>query len=209
MSTPIEFWFDFTSPYAYLAAEKIDELAARYGRTVNWHPILLGVIFKETGTVPLVDSPLKGDYSRRDFPRSARFLGLPFSFPSGRFPLATQSAARAFYWLSDQQALPTSGLGPNSAHDFARAVFRALFVHDQDISDIAVLVAVAQKLGINGDQLTQAIGTPEIKERLKQETATAAKKGVFGAPFIIIDNEPFWGADRLPQIERWLETGGF
>jgi len=199
-STPIEFWFDFTSPYSYLAAEKIDALAARHGRTVDWHPFLLGVIFKETGAVPLVQLPLKGDYSRRDFSRSARYLDLPFKFPS-KFPQATVSAARAFYWLSDAH--------PDRAHDFARSVFRAVFIEDKDLSDIAVLVGIANTLGLPGEELPQAIASPEIKERLKQETATAMEKGVFGAPYIFIDDEPFWGADRLPQIEHWLKTGGF
>ena len=94
----IEFWFDFSSPYSYLAAEKIDALAASYQRSVHWRPILLGAIFQITNAVPLVQLPLKGDYSVRDFARSARFLGLPFTMPS-QFPLPTQQAARAYYWL--------------------------------------------------------------------------------------------------------------
>ena len=94
MSAPIDFYFDFSSPYGYLAAQRIDGLAARHGRTVDWHPVLLGVIFKETGAQPLTQVPLKGDYSRRDMPRSARFLGIEdFRMPS-RFPIPTQAAAR-------------------------------------------------------------------------------------------------------------------
>jgi 2-hydroxychromene-2-carboxylate isomerase len=76
MAAPIDFYFDFSSPYGYLAAQKIEALAAKHGREVDWHPVLLGVIFKETGSAPLTMVPLKGDYSRRDFERSARFHGI-------------------------------------------------------------------------------------------------------------------------------------
>jgi len=74
MSASIDFYFDFSSPYGYLASEKIEAMAARHTRGVDWHPILLGVIFKQTGAAPLTMVPLKGDYSRRDMPRSARMV---------------------------------------------------------------------------------------------------------------------------------------
>lgn len=200
MPAAIEFWFDFSSPYAYLAAGKIDALAAKYQRHVDWHPILLGVVFQTTGAVPIVQAPLKGEYSLHDIDRSARFLGIPFRFPS-RFPLPTQVAARAFYWLKDN--------APATAKPFALAIFHAFFVADRDISDPDVVFDIAAEQGIDRAALTQAAAMPEIKERLKQETATAIGKGLFGAPYIIVDGEPFWGADRLPQIETWLATGGF
>jgi len=92
--SPILFYFDFSSPYSYLASEKIDALAARFGRKVKWKPLLLGIVFKTTGAVPLTQAPLKGEYSRHDFERSARYLGVPFKLPE-KFPVATQAAARA------------------------------------------------------------------------------------------------------------------
>jgi 2-hydroxychromene-2-carboxylate isomerase len=200
MANPIEFFFDFSSPYSYIAAEKIDALAAKHQRMVNWRPILIGAIFQKTNVVPLVHLPLKGDYSLRDFPRSARFHGLPFNMPA-KFPLPTQSAARAFYWIAERDQ--------KQARSFARAVFQALFVADRDISDLAVVLEIAAQMGIDSDDLSQAVASAEIKERLKQETENAFAQGVFGAPFFIIDKEPFWGADRLPQVEHWLTTGGF
>jgi 2-hydroxychromene-2-carboxylate isomerase len=200
MAEPLEFYFDFSSPYAYLASEQIDALAARYGRQVKWRPILLGVVFKATGGAPLTEIPLKGDYSRRDFDRSARFLGLPFRFPS-KFPLPTQAAARAYYWLHQQDCA--------RARAFAHGVFRALFVHDRDISDMAVVTELAVQAGADPAALAAAIRSEEMKTRLRQECDAAIARGVFGAPFIFIDGESFWGADRLPQIERWLAEGGF
>lgn len=200
MPAAIEFWFDFTSPYSYFAAEKIDALAAKYRRQVDWHPILLGVAFQKINAVPIIQIPLKGEYSLHDFSRSARFLDVPFNLPS-RFPLPTQVAARAYYWLSEHHAA--------LARPFALAVFRAFFVDDRDISDTGIVLDIAAGLDIDRDALAQAIATPEIKERLKQETAAAIAKGLFGAPYIIVDGEPFWGVDRLPQIEQWLAAGGF
>src|SRR4051812_18008743 len=98
MPNPIDFYFDFSSPYGYFAAMRIDALAAKYEREVIWHPVLLGVVFKTTGAVPLTAAPLKGDYSRLDFQRTARFHGIPFHQPQ-TFPLSTQVPARALLWM--------------------------------------------------------------------------------------------------------------
>ena len=201
MSNAIDFYFDFSSPYGYLMAEKIDALAAQYGRQVKWHPILLGIVFKATGSAPLtLQNPAKASYSLLDFERSARFMGVPYRHPS-KFPLATQIAARAYYWLDGQDC----GL----ARQFALAAYRALFVHDQDISAPEVVFEIASKLGVHRSTLENALQTPEIKARLKEEVDGAITAGVFGSPHVIIDGEPFFGADRLPQIEQWLKTGGF
>jgi 2-hydroxychromene-2-carboxylate isomerase len=197
---PIEFWFDFTSPYSYLMSEKIDELAAKHGRKVKWKPVLLGAIFKVTGGKPLLDVPLKGEYSARDFLRSARFLGAPYRQPD-KFPLAMLAPSRAYYWLHDRDC--------GMARKFAHAVFRGYFVDNRDVADPAITVELAKGVGANGDELAAALGTPEVKDRLKQECDAAIANRMFGAPYVIIDDEPFWGADRLPQIEKWLATGGF
>ncbi|MBS1172124.1 MAG: hypothetical protein H6R12_954 [Proteobacteria bacterium] len=197
---PIDFYFDFSSPYGYLGAEKIDDIAARHGRVVVWHPILLGVVFRATGGAPLTEIPIKGDYSKHDFARSARFLGVPFKFPS-RFPLATHNAARAFLWLTDRDN--------TLAKNFARAVYRAYFAEDTDIANTDNLLGIADSMGVDRPSLQQAMADPAVKERLRAENDAALARGVFGSPFFFVDGEPFWGSDRLPQIERWLETGGF
>ena len=197
---PIDFYFDFSSPYGYLGAEKIDDIAARHGRVVEWHPILLGVVFRATGGAPLTEIPIKGDYSKHDFARSARFLGVPFKFPS-RFPLATHNAARAFLWLTDRDN--------TLAKNFARAVYRAYFAEDTDIANTDNLLGIADSMGVDRPSLQQAMADPAVKERLRAENDAALARGVFGSPFFFVDGEPFWGSDRLPQIERWLETGGF
>ncbi len=200
MSEPIAFYFDFSSPYSYLASELIDPVAEKYGRKVRWRPIMLGAAFKAVGTQPLVSYPIKGQYSKRDFDRSARFYGIPFRFPS-RFPVVTLAAARAYYWLHGQDCA--------TARTFAHAVFRAYWVDDRDIGETDTVLAIAAAQGIDGNALAAAIATPEIKDRLKQETEAAIDQGMFGAPYFVVDGEPFWGVDRLPQLEKWLATGGF
>ena len=200
MPAPIEFYFDFSSPFGYLAGEKIDALAAKHGREVLWRPFLLGATFKTTGLGPLVSVPMKGDYSRHDFMRSARLLGIPFKLPDN-FPVGTVSAARAFYWLDNQD--------PARARELAKAIYRAYFTENVDISIAENVVAVAAKFGLDAAAVTAGINDGSVKDRTKIEVENALAKGVFGSPYTIVDGEPFWGSDRLDQIERWLATGGW
>jgi 2-hydroxychromene-2-carboxylate isomerase len=120
MAGPIDFYFDFSSPYGYFASTRIEELAVANGRLVNWHPVLLGVIFSTVGTAPLTSYPVKGGYSFHDFERTARFYGIPYNRPP-RFPLATQAAARAMLWTAQ-------AVGEARAIELAQAIFRAMFV---------------------------------------------------------------------------------
>jgi 2-hydroxychromene-2-carboxylate isomerase len=198
MPQAAEFYFDFSSPYGYFAAEKIDALAARHGRGTIWRPILLGAVFKITGQQPLTTIPLKGSYTVHDLKRSARWFELPFRIPS-RFPDPSQAPCRAFYWLYDRD--------PDAAKALAQALYRAYFVEDRDISNPEVTANVAAKLGHDKDVIAQAINDPAVKERLKTEIDAAVERGVFGSPYVIVDGEPFWGSDRLPQIGQWLEKG--
>jgi len=201
MAASIDFYFDFSSPYGYLASEKIEELAARHGRSVDWHPIMLGIIFKQTGAVPLTMIPLKGDYSKRDMARSARFHGVAaFRMPS-TFPIPSQAPARIALWQKQRD--------PALAADLIHAFYRAFFVEDIDISAPDNAVAIAAKCGVDPAAARAAIDDPAVKDALKAENEKAIARGVFGSPFIVVDEEPFWGLDRLDQAERWLATGGW
>jgi 2-hydroxychromene-2-carboxylate isomerase len=200
MTEPIDFYFDFSSPYGYFAAANIDDIAARHGRTVTWRPILLGAVFKITGQQPLPTIPLKGTYAKRDLDRSARLLRLPFRLPIP-FPISSTAPSRAFYSVTDAD--------PELARRLARALYSAYFGEGHDISTPQVTVDVAAKLGIDKDTMTQALNEPAVKDRLRREVDAALARGVFGSPYIIIDGEPFWGADRLDQVEKWLSTGGW
>jgi 2-hydroxychromene-2-carboxylate isomerase len=200
MANPLDFYFDFSSPYGYFAGSRIDALAAKYGRGVIWRPILLGVVFKITGQQPLPTIPLKGNYTQHDLVRSARLFGVPYKMPS-KFPVSGTAPSRAFYWVGDKD--------PALAKKLAQALYHAYFAEDRDISNPEVTANVAAKLGIDRDQLLQALNDPAVKERLKTEVDAAIERGVFGSPFIVVDKEPFWGSDRFDQVEKWLATGGW
>ena len=200
MAKPIDFYIDFSSPYAYLAAQQIEAIATRHGRTVNWQPMLLGVVFKALDGKPLTEYPLKGDYSRRDFARSARLAGLEFNMPDP-FPINTVAAARALLWLKEHH--------PTRAGDFVRATGRAHFVENRNVNDPNELHRIATSLGLDGNALVDGQQEQSIKDEMRAASEAALARGVFGAPFVFIDDEPFWGNDRLHQIDRWLETGGF
>ena len=200
MSEPIKFYFDFSSPYGYFAALKIDELAASFGRQVEWHPMMLGAAMKVTGAKPLAEIELKGDYCKNDWDRLARYMEVPWTLPA-EFPIGTLAASRAFYWLDDQDdAL---------AKRFALAAFNVYFGQGRDITPAETVAEFAEPLGVDRDALLAAVQDQAIKQRLKDETGKAIDAGVFGSPFYIIDGEPFWGADRLWMIRRWLKSGGW
>lgn len=200
MPTPIQFHFDFSSPYGYLGSEKIEALAARHGRIVHWHPMLLGIVFKTTGSQPLTSVPIKGDYAKRDMERSARFHGVAFRLPS-KFPIATQAPARIVLWQREHDA---AGVGR-----LVHALYRAYFVHDRDIGDPQIAADVAGDAGLDRGAARAAIDDAAIKDALRREVEAAIAKGVFGSPFVFVDGEPFWGIDHFDQVDRWLAQGEF
>lgn len=199
-SAAIDFYFDFSSPYSYIASEWIEALAARHGRTVNWKAILLGATFQAAELKSPVSYPLKREYSLHDFERSARFAGVPLKNPE-KFPIPTQNAARVFWWLHDKR--------DTTASHWARHCLRAYFARGVDLSDPQRLKELAAEFGLDPQQAEAIWNDPEWKARLKAVNDAAIAVGVFGAPFFLIDNEPFWGNDRRPQIERWLQRGPF
>lgn len=200
MHNAIHFYFDFSSPYSYIASEWIDALAARHGRPVRWQAILLGATFATTGLRPPVEFPLKREYLMRDFLRSARFEGLPYTQPQ-RFPIATQNAARLFWWLDAQD--------PARAVAWAHAALRAYFARGVALDDPAALKALAAEAGLDAEAAEAAWNDPAQKLQLKSANEAAIAAGVFGAPYFVIDGEPFWGNDRKTQIEQFLAQGRY
>jgi len=170
--------------------------------------MLLGAVFKHTGAAPLVQIPLKGEYSRRDMARSARFHGIDgFRMPS-TFPIATQAPARIVLWQRDRDRDRCAAL--------VHAFYRAYFVDNRDISDPEVAADTAATAGVHRGDARAVIDDPAWKEALRVEVGEAVAKGVFGSPFIFVlrdegddPGEPFWGIDRFDQVERWLAQGGF
>ena len=200
MAAPIDFYFDFSSPYGYFASTKIDALTAKYGREVIWRPFLLGAAMKITGGTPLPSVPLKGDYARRDFARSAKFYGVEYKLPS-TFPISSQAPARAFYWVNRTD--------PKQAKALASGLYRAYFVDDINISNPEDTIAVCAKFGLKAEEARAALNDSALKELVKSEVDKAIARGAFGSPYIVVGDEAFWGADRLEQIEKWLASGGW
>lgn len=196
----IDFYFEFASPYGYLASLRIDEIAARHGRETRWLPIMLGAALKRTGTGPNVHLPLKGPYLLHDVPRAARLQGAPLELPP-TLPMNSLAASRAFWWVEADDAV--------LARRLARAIFAAHWGQGRDMGAPEQVAEVAEPLGISREALLAAIQKPAIKEKLRVETERSIERGVFGSPFFFVDGEPFWGNDRLDQVERWLVTGGW
>ena len=193
---PIEFWFDFASGYAYFAALEIDALAARHGRTVRWRPFTLGAAFKITGGQGLSRTPLKRDYARRDWQRLARLKGVPFNLPENH-PRTGLPAIRAFYHLDRTDAPAAAAL--------AKRLITGYFQNGLDTDDPNAIAAAATSIGIDGNAILTGIADPDVKAIARQHGEQAVERGVFGSPWIFVDGEPFWGSDRLPMVERWLE----
>ncbi len=201
MRDPIAFYFDFMSPYAYIGSVGIEQVAARHGREVDWRPILLGItVNKVMGLKGVADTPLKRDYVRRDLPRLAHYLGVPFHRAKDT-PMSPLPAARAFLWLKD--------CDPVLGKAFGQAVFRAQWAQARDMSTASDLASLGRSMGIDSTALIAATESEAIKQRLKDEVSAAIDVGVFGAPTFVIDGEMFWGADRLAMVEHWIETGGW
>jgi len=199
-NSPVEFFFDFNSPYGYIAAHKIDDIAAKHGRTVDWKPFLLGAVFKVTGAVPLPQVPMKGEYAHHDFARSARFHKVTYN-PPADFPFSPTAASRAVYWAKAQD--------PARARDMGLALYNATLGEGGDISSPDAVAAAAGKAGFDSAAVAAGIQDPAIKEQLKTVTDEAISRNIFGSPFFVVDGEAFWGADRLDMVDKWLETGGW
>ena len=200
MPAPIDFWFDFSSPYGYLASTRIDELAARHGRTARWRPMLLGVVFKISGQAPLLDIPLKGDYSKRDMARFARLWNVTLKFPP-TFPFSAVAASRAFDWLDARD--------PALAARFAKAAYATAWGGEKDLAKSETVAEIAAGLGLAKEDALAGMLEPAVKEKLRVEVDAAVMAGIFGSPTIVVDGEMFWGADRFWQVEEWLKRGGW
>lgn len=197
--SPIEFYFDPISPYGYLATTQIEAIGARYGREVDWKPVLLGItVMKVMGLPPLPQTPLKKDYVARDVPRMAKVLGVPLVM-HGLKGVNSLAACRAFLWLKARD--------PALAKRFATRICARVWVEAKDITPPAAVADEAAALGADRAAVLAATESPEMKDALKAEMEAAIAKGVFGVPTFIVDGEPLWGVDRLWMLEHWLAHG--
>jgi 2-hydroxychromene-2-carboxylate isomerase len=195
MGHTLDFYWDFSSPFAYLGSTQAEALAARTGATLRSRPMLLGAVFKAIGQVdvPIMSwSDAKRSYYFQDMMRWAEHWGVPFRFPS-KFPMNSVKALRC--WLALEESRRAA---------FMAATFRAYWAEGRDISDDATL---RELVGTGADEVLARTQTQEIKDALFAATKRAIDAGVFGAPTWIVDEkELFWGQDRIVLVERALTT---
>lgn len=188
MSGRLEFWFEFASTYSYPAAARLAALAAERGIEIAWRPFLLGPIFQAQGwhDSPFNLYPAKGRYMWRDLERVCASLGLPLLRPSV-FPRNGLRAARVACSHQEEAWLP----------EFVRRVYAANFAEDRDPADPDVLAAILVDLGLSAPAILEAAAAPEAKQALRRQSQQAADLGIFGAPSFCVDDELYWGNDRL------------
>lgn len=199
---PIEFHFDFISPFGYFASLRIDDLAARHGRTADWSSMLVGVsILKVMGLKPIPQTPLKGEYARRDAERYCRRHGIVLGRSLGQPPANPLPAGRTFHWLRTHD--------PDRAKPVARALLDVYWVKDVDIGALETVLDIASDCGADRALLADAHAGGEAADLLRVAVDASLAKGVFGSPFVIVDGEPFFGVEKLELMEEWLKTGGW
>lgn len=197
VAEPIIFYFDFASPYAYFALDRIEEIGRKAGRTVEWRPVLAWAVFKELGVPPPTEVAAKWTYMATDMRRSAEFFGVPYRHP--KLPVSAHLAARLYHAV----AVSDPALGRH----LGRSLFDAFFRDGRDITDKVEVAAIAEEAGIDAARTADGMTGDEGRRLLAETVTRAVADGVIGSPFFIIDGERFFGADRLPQISWRLGHG--
>ncbi|MFL5347289.1 MAG: 2-hydroxychromene-2-carboxylate isomerase [Hyalangium sp.] len=196
MAKTCEFFFDYASPYSYLASEQVEALAKRTGADIRWRPFLLGGVYKATGNVPPISNSSKAAYLFKDLVDWARHLGLPELRLPENFPSNSLRANRLGMVAAEQGRIVP----------FSQAVFRAAFTEGKDITDPAALAELARAAGLEPEKALARSETQEIKDALRRNTDEAVARGAFGAPTFFVGDEMFFGNDRLMFVERVLST---
>lgn len=196
--TTLECFFDCSSPWTYLAFEAVQPVAARHGVPVLWRPVLVGGVFNavnpsvyEARERPV---PVKARYQRKDLADWAQHLGIEIGDPDV-FPVDSVRAMRAALLADDRGCLV----------DFARRVFRAYWGENRDVSRTEVLRDLLEDVGLPADEILEATGTPEVKQRLRGNTDELIARGGFGSPTFFVDGwDMYFGNDRMPLIDAAL-----
>lgn len=193
MTKTVEFYFDVGSPTTYLAHYRLLQLKDQYGCLIAYNPILLGGLFKATGNTSPAMVPAKGRYMDIDMPRYAQMYGLPLVM-NPHFPINTLNLMRGAVALLTTEHFQT----------YINAVFDAMWVNGKNMGDVGTVVDVLTEAGLNASSILESTQSPEIKAALISNTEKAIERGLFGAPTMFVDNEMFFGQDRLHFVESAL-----
>lgn len=199
MARRLEFYFDCSSPWTYLAFHAVQPLAAKLGAEIEWKPILVGGVFNAVNQTVYDNrakpNPLKQTYMLKDLADWARLYGRTIVFPPRVFPVNSVKCMRgAFLALDEQKLVP-----------YATAAFEAYWGHDRDISRDEVLADIAQQSGLERQRFFAAIETDSCKKRLRASTDELIARGGFGSPTMFVGTSMFFGNDRLPLVQAALE----
>lgn len=194
IETGMEFWFDFASPYSYLAAMRIEGLCEAAGVRLAWKPFQLGPIFAQQGwsTSPFILNPLRGEYMWRDLERLTAKFHLPWKRPA-EFPRKSVLPARIAAAYADASWIGT----------YVRAIYVANFGDDLEIEDERVVETALRAAGIDPEPVMAQAMTSPLRSRLRENTERAQSLGIFGAPSCAIDREIFWGEEVLEDAIDW------
>ncbi len=194
MDKTVEFYFDFGSPTAYLAYQRLQQLRNQYALKLAYRPMLLGGVFKATGNSSPVTVPAKGAYMNRyDLPRFAKRYGVALNL-NPFFPINTLALMRGAIAARQLDCL----------EDYVATVYQAVWVEQKNMGQAEVIVSALEKAGLDAERLLQRSQDPEVKAELVHATEAAVERGVFGAPTLFMGEEMFFGQDRLDFIEEAL-----
>ncbi len=194
-SKTLEFHFDFGSPTTYLAYTQVPRIAQETGATVVWHPMLLGGVFKATGNASPVTVPAKGRWMFDDLARWARHWGVPFA-ANPHFPINTLTLMRGACGLLMRQ--------PADFRPYVDAVFHAMWVAPRNLNDPGEVAAVLTAAGFDAAAFMTLVSDPEVKADLVARTEASVARGAFGAPTFFVDDQMFFGQDRLHFVRDAL-----
>jgi 2-hydroxychromene-2-carboxylate isomerase len=192
MREPILFYFDYISPYAYLASTQLPALAARHGLEIRAVPVLFAAMLDASGARGPAEIPLKREYMFRDVNRLAKMFGVTIE-PPATHPFNPLAALRMSHAADDWRLV--------------EALHRATWVDARRVDQPDVVIAVANEIGLDGKALFEKSQSAEIKARVRAVTEEAIGRGAFGVPTMIVNDELFWGVDSLPLLERFTSTG--
>ena len=197
----IEFFFDCSSPWTYLAFRAVQPLAAELQARISWRPVLVGGIFNSVNKGIYtaredMNSP-KNRYVLKDLQDCAREAGVAIVFPPKVFPVNSVKAMRGCLWITrDAEARDVK----NPCLDFVEATFAAYFTRQEDISQDDVLAAICAQSGVDAAAFMAGIARPDIKDALKANTEEAIARGAFGSPTFFVGDDMYFGNDRLPLL---------
>ncbi|MCU1752393.1 2-hydroxychromene-2-carboxylate isomerase [Pseudomonas sp. 6D_7.1_Bac1] len=195
MSKRVEFFFDLGSPATYLAYTQLPKICEQSGSQLIYQPMLLGGVFKATGNASPAEIPAKGHYMFLDLDRYAKRYGVPFRL-NPHFPINTLLLMRAVTGMQLRH--------PARFVDFIDCLFRALWVDGRNLNDPATVAAVLAEHGFDPNEVLALTADEEVKAALKDKTEQAIQRGVFGAPSMFVDNQMFFGQDRLDFVREAL-----